>query len=216
MTTRMRSPVIPKARIRTMIKYRDGGNDLIGQGAAPISEEQRWDDPRPDVELLDAYRRDDDNGQAFLAILYRYRRFVRERLEREGLQPEEAERSVGAVFIRALNSDRESPLSELLLAEAIQVARLGRAAPAKVLRAMFFSVAVGAAFSVWASTRAGLPFWVGVLSGIPASIVAALVLWRHSNRLSRKKGVAGTAAKPSGRKNGLPSQRPGTERDGQA
>lgn len=82
-------------------------------------------DPRPDDELLRAYRDPelDDDGRALLAIYQRHREEVLQTLEDEGLPGRVAGERVGAVFLRALNrEDSDHPLRDLLLGEARVVA----------------------------------------------------------------------------------------------
>ena len=92
----------------------------MGKGADQV-------DTRSDAELLRAYLDPavDDDGIAFNTIYARYRDEVRQRLELEGLSPQEAEKRVGAVFIRALDRDPEdvpASLPEMLPGVAKEVA----------------------------------------------------------------------------------------------
>lgn len=82
-------------------------------------------DPRPDDELLRAYRdpEQDDDGRALTAIYHRHRGEVLQILEAQGLSRDQAEERGGAVFLRALNrEDCDLPLRELLASEAQMVA----------------------------------------------------------------------------------------------
>lgn len=82
-------------------------------------------DPRPDDELLRAYRdpEHDDDGRALTAIYHRHREEVLDMLEAEGLTRREAEKRVGAVFLRALNREEcNLRLRDLLVNEARMVA----------------------------------------------------------------------------------------------
>ena len=82
-------------------------------------------DPRPDDELLLAYRdpEDDDDGRALTTIYHRHREEVLQMLVAEGLSRREAEERRGAVFLRALNREEcNLPLRDLLVSEARLVA----------------------------------------------------------------------------------------------
>jgi hypothetical protein len=101
-------------------------NEVIG--GMPTS------DPRSDEELLRICRGDTsaDQGEALNSVYYRYRDQVRAALEREGLEPAEAEVRIGTVFSEALAADAAAaplPLGALLLAHARSVARAPHGPP---------------------------------------------------------------------------------------
>jgi hypothetical protein len=77
-----------------------------------------------DQELLARYLGNgDQSGAAFLGIWNRYRRDLRDALEREGLSGEEAERLIGVVFDGLSGTSVTNELGGRLRALAREVAR---------------------------------------------------------------------------------------------
>ena len=105
------------------------GDEVLGHHVGSEHRPRPWDDHRSDEELLAAWRSEaDDDGRATTAIICRYRKSVREWLEAEGLTRHECEHVIGTVFLKAMDSDGDQPLADLLRGAAAEAVREYRGA----------------------------------------------------------------------------------------